>query len=388
MDGTATDAGLAGRRDLRRAWRGVLAGLCASLVAIGLARFAYTPLIPALIGAGWLSVSGAYYLGAANLAGYLAGALLARPAAAWLGPRAAVRATMLLACVSFFACSWRLGLFWLLPWRIVSGVAGGIVMVLAAPMVLPAVPPAHRGLAGGLIFTGVGLGIAASGTIVPGLLGHGLAATWDALGAAALALTALAWGFWPATAIAPAVRPPRRRDVDRLCLAYALCASGLVPHMIFFADHVARVLGQGVAAGSLAWVLFGAGAAAGPLTAGWLADRLGTGRALLLVLAAQTAADALTAAVGWGVAMGTAAIVVGACVPGVTALVLGRVREMVPPDEATGAWSRATVAFAIGQAAAGYGLAALRGAGAPGWSVFAVGAAALAGALVLVRTRD
>ena len=30
-------------------WRAVLAGLCATLVGIGLARFAYTPLIPALI---------------------------------------------------------------------------------------------------------------------------------------------------------------------------------------------------------------------------------------------------------------------------------------------------------------------------------------------------
>ena len=30
-------------------WRGTLAGLCATLVGIGLARFAYTPLVPPLI---------------------------------------------------------------------------------------------------------------------------------------------------------------------------------------------------------------------------------------------------------------------------------------------------------------------------------------------------
>ena len=55
-------------------WRAVLAGLCATLVGIGLARFAYTPLIPALIAEDWFSPSQAAYLGAANLAGYLAGA--------------------------------------------------------------------------------------------------------------------------------------------------------------------------------------------------------------------------------------------------------------------------------------------------------------------------
>ena len=57
----------------------MFAGLCASLVAIGLARFAYTPLIPPLIQAHWFTSSQAVTLGAANFAGYLAGALLGRP---------------------------------------------------------------------------------------------------------------------------------------------------------------------------------------------------------------------------------------------------------------------------------------------------------------------
>jgi Uncharacterised MFS-type transporter YbfB len=57
-------------------WRAVLSGLCATLVGIGLARFAYTPLIPALIATRWFSAPESVYLGAANLAGYLGGALL------------------------------------------------------------------------------------------------------------------------------------------------------------------------------------------------------------------------------------------------------------------------------------------------------------------------
>ena len=35
--------------------RPALAGLSANLVTIGLARFAYTPLIPALVGAAWFT---------------------------------------------------------------------------------------------------------------------------------------------------------------------------------------------------------------------------------------------------------------------------------------------------------------------------------------------
>jgi hypothetical protein len=53
----------------RSAWRATLSGFSASLVGIGLARFAYTPLLPAIIGARWFAPSSAAYLGAANLAG-------------------------------------------------------------------------------------------------------------------------------------------------------------------------------------------------------------------------------------------------------------------------------------------------------------------------------
>jgi len=55
--------------------RAALAGLCATLVGIGLARFAYAPLLPALIQGGWFTPAEAAYLGAANLLGYLAGAV-------------------------------------------------------------------------------------------------------------------------------------------------------------------------------------------------------------------------------------------------------------------------------------------------------------------------
>ena len=63
-------------------WRPTLSGFSANLVGIGLARFAYTPLLPAIVGAHWFTPSTAAYLSAANLAGYLAGAVLARPLAA------------------------------------------------------------------------------------------------------------------------------------------------------------------------------------------------------------------------------------------------------------------------------------------------------------------
>ena len=177
-------------------WRPVLAGLCATLVGIGLARFAYTPLIPALISAHWFSPSATVYLGAANLAGYLGGALLARPIAA-RAEQLRLRWMMVAASAAFFACAFPLSFGWLFLWRFASGVSGGALMALAAPVVLPHIKPSRRGLASGAIFTGVGLGIAASGTLVPLLMRAGLAQTWFGLGAVALLLTLISWGGWP-----------------------------------------------------------------------------------------------------------------------------------------------------------------------------------------------
>ena len=374
--------------------RATLAGLCASLVGIGLARFAYTPLIPALIAAGWFTPAQAAYLGAANLAGYLAGALLARRIAALVPTGALLRTMMAVATAAFFACAAPLSFSWFFVWRFAAGIAGGVLMVLAAPVVLAQVPPARRGLASGAIFTGVGLGIAASGTLVPLLLRAGLSTTWCGLGALALGLTALAWGGWPRGRAVPAAPPasaPARHGrrppaLRALYVEYALIAAGLVPHMVFLVDFVARGLGRGLDVGGQYWVVFGLGAAIGPLATGQLADRIGFQRALRLALVVQTMAVALPALTAGPIWLALSSLAVGAMVPGIVPLVLGRVHELSPAGEPgrTAAWSFATVAFALGQAAAAYGFSFLFARAGDGYAMlFGLGAAVLALALTI-----
>jgi predicted MFS family arabinose efflux permease len=371
-------------------WRVVFAGLCANLVGVGLARFAYTPLIPALIAADWFSPSAAVYLGAANLAGYLAGALLARPIALQAGAAPALRAMMLVAAATFFACAFPLSFCWFFVWRFASGISGGVLMALAAPVVLPHVPPSRRGLAGGVIFTGVGLGVAASGSLVPILLHSGLAATWFGLGGMALLLTAASWGGWPreqrprmVQSDAPA---PRRRALAALYVEYGLNAAGLVPHMVFLVDFIARGLGQGLASGARYWVLFGVGAMLGPLANGRLADRIGFAAALRIAFIVQTGCVALLAAGTQPWSLTISSFVIGAMVPGVVPLVLGRVHELIPhdADQQRRAWGLCTAAFALGQAAAAYGFSFIFTQTSGGYRpLYALGAAALGLALII-----
>lgn len=366
-DGRETDT-----RALSAGWA-TLAGFCASLVGIGLARFAYTPLLPAIVGAHWFAASVAAYLGAANLAGYLAGALLGRPIAARVPIAITLRAMMLLATIAFFACAYPVSFGWFFAWRFLSGLAGGALMVLAAPTVLPLVPAARRGLAGGVIFMGVGVGVAASGTLVPLLLRQSLQDTWLGLGVLSLLLTAVAWKGWPhqvpaehapahaaghASGHASDGRAPRIPALRALYVEYALNAAGWVPHMIFLVDFVARGLGQGLQAGAEYWVLFGIGATVGPVLAGALADRTGFGRALRMAFTLQAVGVAIPA-LGLGTAwLMASSVVVGAFVTGTVPLVLGRVHELLAhhPAHRNPAWRTATVAFALFQAMAAYAL--------------------------------
>lgn len=372
-------------------WRVTLAGFSASLVGIGLARFAYTPLLPAIIQAHWFAAASAAYLGAANLAGYLAGALLAHRLTRWSGAATSIRLMMVLTAVALFACAIPVSFLWFFLWRFASGLSGGVLMVLAAPTVLPLVPASRRGLAGGVIFMGVGAGIALSGTVVPLLLHHGLTATWLGLGAMAALLTLASWRSWPSDEVKDVAtthhgHAQRNGRLRTLYVGYALNAVALVPHMIFLVDFVARGLGLGLEAGAEYWVLFGIGAVVGPLVTGHLADRTGFAPALRLAFLIEGVA-VLLPALGLGqIALMLSSVVMGAFTPGIVPLALGRVHELLPhhPEAQKAAWSAATTSFAVLQAMAAYGMSFLFSHhGGDYRGLFVIGAVAMALALAI-----
>jgi len=337
---------------------GTLPGLAALLLGLGLARFGYTPLIPALIGANWLSQSEAVYLGAANLAGYLAGSLLAAGLARRYSNALLVRGAMLAGSLSFAACGLDAGFWWFMPWRLLAGFIGGLLMVMAVPLTLSRIPVQRRGRAVGVAFTGVGIGVALSGTLVPLLAGRDVALVWHAMAATGFALTALTWKSWPAAmplaeGAVPATGKAAAMPVT-LLVAYALDGFSFVPHSLFWVDYIARGLGQGLASGGSYWALVGLGALCGPMLGGLLAEKLGFGPALLAAFCLKTVCMALPLLGGAPVFLVISSLVVGALMPGISALTSGRVAELVGLDRHRLVWGWMTTVFAAMQAAGGY----------------------------------
>jgi MFS family permease len=337
-----------------------LCGLAATLTGVGIGRFAYVAILPLLVRQSWFSRTEAGYLGAANLTGYFLGIGLAAWLSRYWSAGRMVRIAMLLCALSFFGCGWQhAGLPWFVFWRTVAGACGAILMVQAPVLILPRTAVSQRGRVGGLIFSGVGLGIIASATVVPGLMDCGLQATWLTLGGICLALTILTWRYWgtAGAASAPARATPAAplrlpAAIWLLIAAYGLNAVGYLPHTLFWADYITGELRRPLTQAGFFWACFGAGAACGPYLTGMLADRIGLSATLSIAFTLKAAGVALPLVADGTAALLVSSVLVGFFSPGIVGAASGYALEVGGAGHHRRYWTAMNFCFSLAQAGA------------------------------------
>lgn len=161
-----------------------LAGMAALATAMGIGRFAFTPLLPMMLHDGVVTLAGGSWLATANYIGYLAGALLCMPLP-WLArrwravPGAAALARLGLAATVLLTLCMALPLPAAWPaLRLAAGVASALVFVNISGWCMVRLVALGRPAMGGLIFCGPGLGIVLSGLLASAMV----AAHWRAAG--------------------------------------------------------------------------------------------------------------------------------------------------------------------------------------------------------------
>lgn len=334
-----------------------LSGTAATCTGIGLARFSYVPLFPAMVAAGWVDGAEAGLLGALNLSGYLIGVGGVRALARRVSVPRALDMGMAMAMLAFAACAWHGGLAWLGFWRCLAGISGGMLMGLAGPSVQTVTPPAGRGRAGGLVLFGVGGGITLGALLVPLLLQGGVSLAWLGLALVTLVLWLLMRPFWPRPPAAETAPEGRAPPAFGITMAYAISGAGLVPPMLYLSDLAARGRGLGVEMGAGMWVLFGLGCIAGAVLGGRAVDRWGGRLAIMVWMVIQSIAlglalpEELWVLVPLGLVSGLAAL-------GITTVALSAARERAGALAGV-IWVRVTAGFAVAQALSGFALAAL-----------------------------
>lgn len=363
-------------------WRIALGCGGGMFVGMGLGRFSYTAMVPALVEAGGMTAVEAGRIGMVNLFGFMLGAALSAMLLRVGAARQILTVAILLSGLALAASALPYGVAWLAAWRGVVGVTTGITMVLSLALITATAPERRRPMAASFMFAGVGIGVLMSGTLVPLLLAQGLAVTWGGLALAGLAGVVLAiWG-WHA---APDLRPPERsahkvpaswRPLAGLLVAHALFSLGIVPHTLYWVDYIARGLGQGIAVGGLHWSLVGVFSVLGPWMAAWLALRMGAAWGLVagfVALGVGIGGPAL-----WPVvAMLVLSSILFGAQPGMSALMAVRARELGSPEAMPRVMRAMILANSCGAVIGGLAVPALYGLTGSHGAVFLLGGAAM-----------
>ncbi|MFM6990763.1 MAG: YbfB/YjiJ family MFS transporter [Rhodoferax sp.] len=255
----------------------IVAGLLALATAMGIGRFAFTPLLPMMLHDGAISLGEASWLASANYIGYLVGALFCtfRPLSK---PTVLIRVGLVstIALTLGMAAPW--GPLW--PWlRFLAGIASALVFVHTSGWCLTQVALRGHASLGAMIYTGPGAGIVLTGLAASAMVATGwrAASGWLAFGALALGLTVLVWSVLTGrNTLAPrggthttqvqTESAHSTAEVALLALAYGVAGFGYIITATFL-PVIARQVLVGSPWLDLFWPLLGCGVIAGALIA-------------------------------------------------------------------------------------------------------------------------
>ena len=333
-------------------------------VAMGIGRFAFTPLLPMMLHDGLVNLGGGSWLATANYLGYWIGAMACamQPAlwSRWLrwAPLRATRAVRvgLLATV---VLTLAMAMHWPGAWpvmRFLAGLASALVFVYTSSWYMGRLAALGAPRLAGVIYMGPGLGIFISGLAASAMVSAQLSSAqgWVIFGGLALLLTLAVWtrfdGDGPVVASqGPGLAPAPSGGTRVLVLAYGLAGFGYIITATFL-PVIARQALPGSVWLDLFWPLFGLAVAIGALLTLRVPDSWD--RRHLLMVCYLLQALGVMLAVWWpslpGFALGS--LCLGLPFTAITLFALQEVRRLRPRD-APAYIGLLTAAYGLGQIA-------------------------------------
>lgn len=289
----------------------LFAACLAVFSALGLGRFGYSTVLPAMQDDLSLSNTQAGALASWNLGAYVCVAVVAGVIAAKVGSRRLIVGGLIVAGLSMAATGLAAGAGSAAAARALTGVGGGMVNVPTVALATAWFGARARGLAAGVVVSGSSVALVVTGILVPRLLaahgGDGWRLCWFLFAAAAL-ISAIVGVFLLRQAPRAQVSgsAPEGKLVDvlrsgfawRLGVFYLFYGFSYVIYITFFFRRISGDLGFTTAhAGTLFMALGWASLSCGVLW-GAVSDRLGRGPTLAITSALQAGSFALFALVG------------------------------------------------------------------------------------------
>ena len=320
----------------------LLAGFFSQLLCLGVARFAYTPLLPLMQQDNVLNDASGGYLAAVNYLGYMVGALLAASLNSLQLKDRLYRLGLVLAVLSTAGMVLTDNLYLWALWRFIAGLSSAGSMLIASGLILHWLLSHKQRAELGIHFAGLGFGIALSALVVELMLGSGL--NWRSqwlyltLAAAVLALPAWRWLPKPVQTVGIITGSRSQATVSRrflwLMLACYFCAGyGYVINATFIVTIVERMPGLS-GSGNLSFIVLGLAATPAVLLWDLIARKSGYLKAIMLALLLQAISIVLPL---WFSAIAVvllSAALFGATFVGVVSLVLTMAGRLYPSKPA------------------------------------------------------
>ncbi|MCA7889572.1 MULTISPECIES: YbfB/YjiJ family MFS transporter [Burkholderia] len=338
-----------------------------SAIALGLARFSYALLLPAMKADLAWSFAQAGAMNTANAAGYLLGALAFPALSRRWRPSALLGAGCILTAVLMAASGGVSGTNLLLAQRLLTGIGSALIFISGGVLAarLASTVPRDAGLVLGLYYGGTGWGIVVSSILVPLTLSNGprgWQSAWFALAFACALFAAVSIGAArrldadyataapsPAGGGAPTSSAVRPRF--GLALAgYGLFGVGYIGYMTFI---VALLRNSGMSNAMVGgfYILLGAATIVSARLWSRLLDRMRGGQALAVLNAQLGVATLMPALLVHPAVAFASGLLFGATFLSAVASTTAFVRHSLPPDRWAKGISAFTIVFAFGQIA-------------------------------------
>jgi len=333
-----------------------VAAMVSLAVAMGVGRFAFTPLFPLMVRDGLLTGEAGAVIAASNYLGYLVGALAAGRIP--LRPGALVALGLISTVLATAAVGWTASVPVWVALRFVAGVMSAWTLVATSAWGLGWLARLGRPHLAGTVFAGVGLGIAGAGLFCLVVAGPGVSSRGMWVQLAGWAGVAALLPLWvvrslPAAAASPvavptepaAPRPPAR--TGGLVACYTLFGFGYILPATYL-PALARQLVDDPQVFGLAWPLFGLAAALSTIVVSWAlqrANRLRVWAASHLLMVVGVLLPCVWASLA---SVTLAALLVGGTFMVITMLAMQEARARAEAH-ATIVLGRMTAGFALGQ---------------------------------------
>ncbi|MEM7026635.1 MAG: YbfB/YjiJ family MFS transporter [Pseudomonadota bacterium] len=175
-----------------------IAGICSLILTMGIARFAYTPLLQIMQDANLLNDAMGGWLAASNYFGYLTGTIIAASINNLVLKDKLYRVSLIIAVVSTIAMAWTENwIIWSL-WRYLAGLTAAGGLLLGSGLIMNWLVRHGYQMNMGIHFGGVGLGIVLTAIAVELMLPvYDWATQWEIFAVIGLVLAFPAWCWLP-----------------------------------------------------------------------------------------------------------------------------------------------------------------------------------------------